>query len=106
MTSRTYHSLHLDIACFDSSSIIYILLPHRLPEEELAAIEEISTRFETNIVAMSEMGWNNGMTPGNGPAVEEGEVGVRVRQLVDSLEQDSVFDIDVTVVTRNREGDL
>ena len=63
MTSRTYHSLHLDIVSFDSSSIIYILLPHRLPAEELTAIEELSTRFETNIVAISEMDWNNDMTP-------------------------------------------
>ena len=63
MTSRTYHSLHLDIVSFDSSSIIYVLLPHRLPAEELTAIEELSTRFETNIVAISEMDWNNDMTP-------------------------------------------
>ena len=63
MTSRTYHSLHLDIVSFDSSSIIYVLLPHRLPVEELTAIEELSTRFETNIVAISEMDWNNDMTP-------------------------------------------
>ena len=44
MTSRTYHSLNLDIASFDSSNIIYILLPHRLPEEELS-LEEIKKLY-------------------------------------------------------------
>ena len=83
MTSRTYHSLHLDIVSFDSSSIIYILLPHRLPEEERIALEGLSTRFETNIVTISEMDWNNDMTPWKAPAVKEGEFGGRASQFLD-----------------------
>ena len=94
MTSRTYHSLHLDIVSFDSSSIIYILMPHRLPAEELTAIEELSTRFETNIVAISEMDWNNDMTPWKSPAVKEGEFGGRASQFLDRLKGDIIFNLE------------
>lgn len=101
MTSRTYHSLHLDIVSFDSSSIIYILLPHRLPAEELTAIEELSTRFETNIVAISEMDWNNDMTPWKTPAVKEGEFGGRASQFLDRLKGDIFFNLESSLQIRN-----
>ena len=101
MTSRTYHSLHLDIVSFDSSSIIYILLPHRLPAEELTAIEELSTRFETNIVAISEMDWNNDMTPWKSPAVKEGEFGGRASQFLDRLKGDIFFNLENSLQIRN-----
>ena len=101
MTSRTYHSLHLDIVSFDSSSIIYILLPHRLPAEELTAIEELSTRFETNIVAISEMDWNNDMTPWKAPAVKEGEFGGRASQFLDRLKGDIFFNLESSLLIRN-----
>lgn len=101
MTSRTYHSLHLDIVSFDSSSIIYILLPHRLPAEELTAIEELSTRFETNIVAISEMDWNNEMTPWKAPAVKEGEFGGRASQFLDRLKGDIFFNLESSLQIRN-----
>ena len=101
MTSRTYHSLHLDIATFDSSSIIYILLPHRLPEEERIALEGLSTRFETNIVTISEMDWNNDMTPWKAPAVKEGEFGGRASQFLDSLKGDIFFNLENSLQIRN-----
>lgn len=101
MTSRTYHSLHLDIVSFDSSSIIYTLLPHRLPAEELTAIEELSTRFETNIVAISEMDWNNDMTPWKAPAVKEGEFGGRASQFLDRLKGDIFFNLESSLQIRN-----
>lgn len=101
ITSRTYHSLHLDIVSSDSSSIIYILLPHRLPAEELTAIEELSTRFETNIVAISEMDWNNDMTPWKAPAVKEGEFGGRASQFLDRLKEDIFFNLESSLQIRN-----
>ena len=101
MTSRTYHSLHLDIVSFDSSSIFYILLPHRLPAEELTAIEELSTRFETNIVAISEMDWNNDMTPWKAPAVKEGEFGGRASQFLERLKGDIFFNLESSLQIRN-----
>ena len=101
MTSRTYHSLHLDIATFDSSSIIYILLPHRLPEEERIALEGLSTRFETNIVTISEMDWNNDMTPWKAPAVKEGEFGGRASQFLDRLKGEIFFNLENSLQIRN-----
>lgn len=92
--SRTYHSLNLDIAGFDSCSIIYILLPHRLPEEDLAAIEELSARFETNIIAISEMDWNTDLTPWKAPAVKEGEFGGLANQFADRMKEDLFFNIE------------
>ena len=101
MTSRTYHSLHLDIATFDSSSIIYILLPHRLPKEERTALEGLSTRFETNIVTISEMDWNNDMTPWKAPAVKEGEFGGHASQFLDRLKGDIFFNLENSLQIRN-----
>ena len=101
MTSRTYHSLHLDIATFDSCSKIYILLPHRLPEEERIALEGLSTRFETNIVTISEMDWNNDMTPWKAPAVKEGEFGGRASQFLDRLKGDIFFNLESSLQIRN-----
>ena len=101
ITSRTYHSLHLDIASFDSSSIIYILVPHRLPEGDLAAIEDISVRYESNIVVISEMDWNNDMTPWKAPAVKEGEFGGHGPQFLDRLKDDLFFNLENSLRIRN-----
>lgn len=101
ITSRTYHSLHLDIASFDSSSIIYILVPHRLPEGDLAAIKDISVRYESNIVVISEMDWNNDMTPWKAPAVKEGEFGGHGPQFLDRLKDDLFFNLENSLRIRN-----
>ena len=97
MTSRTYHSLHLDIATYDSSSIIYLLVPQRLPEDELASIEELSTRFETNIVAVSGMDWNSDMTPWQAPAVKEGVFGGHAAQFLERLKEDIFFNLEYSL---------
>ncbi len=94
MTSRTYHSLHLDIVSSDSSNVIYILIPHRLPEEELPALQELSTRFKTNIVTISDMDWNNDLTPWKAPAVKEGEFGGHANQFLDRLKEDIFFNLE------------
>ena len=97
MTSRTYHSLHLDIATYDSSSIIYLLIPQRLPKDELASIEELSTRFETNIVAVSGMDWNSDMTPWQAPAVKEGVFGGHAAQFLERLKEDLFFNLEYSL---------
>ena len=93
-TSRTYHSLHLDIVSFDSSSIIYIILPHKLPEDELPVLEKLASRFETNIVTISEMEWNNDLTPWKAPAVKEGEFGGHASRFLDRLKEDLFFNLE------------
>ena len=94
MTSRTYHSLHLDIAACDSNSIIYLLLPQRLSENELASIEEFSARFKSNIVAISGMDWNSDMTPWKAPAVNDGLFGGHATQFLDRLKEDIFFNLE------------
>lgn len=101
ITSRTYHSLNLDIASFDSSSIIYILLPHRLPEDELVAIEELSIRFESNIITISEMDWNSDLTPWKAPAVKEGEFSGHGSQFLNRLKEDLFFNLENSLQIRN-----
>lgn len=100
ITSRTYHSLNLDIAGFNSNSIIYILLPHRLPEKELASIEELSVRFKSNIVIISEMDWNSDMTPWKAPAVKEGEFGGQAARFLDKLKEDIFFNLENSLLIR------
>ena len=100
MTSRTYHSLHLDIATCDSSSIIYLLVPQRLPEGELVSIEEISTRFQANIVVVSGMDWNSDMTPWKAPAVKEGVFGGHAAQFLERLKEDLFFNLESALQIR------
>ena len=76
-------------------------MPHRLPAEDISALEELSTRFETNIVVISEMDWNNDMTPWKAPAVKEGEFGGRASHFLDSLKGDIFFNLESSLQIRN-----
>lgn len=100
ITSRTYHSLNLDIASFDSSSIIYILLPQRLPEEDLACVEELSSRFGATIVAISGMDWNSDLTPWKAPAVKEGEFAGHGVKFLERLKEDLFFNLENSLQIR------
>ena len=93
-TSRTYHSLQLDIATCDSSNIIYLLLPQRLSEAERVSIEELSTKYEANIVAVSGMDWNSDMTPWPAPAVKEGVFAGHAAQVLERLREDLFFNLE------------
>ena len=76
-------------------------MPHRLPAEDISALEELSTRFATNKVVISEMDWNNDMTPWKAPAVKEGEFGGRASQFLDRLKGDIVFNLESSLQLRN-----
>lgn len=94
MTSRTYHSLHLDIAAADSSNIVYVLLPQRLPEEDLVSLEELAAESDATIVAISGMEWNSDLTPWKAPGVKEGEFGGHASQFLDRLKEDLFFNLE------------
>lgn len=100
ITSRTYHSLHLDISTFGSSKIVYVLLPQRLPEEELVAVENMSERFETNIVVISGMDWNSDLTPWKAPGVKDGEFGGHANQFLQRLKEDLFFNLENSLQIR------
>ena len=69
--------------------------------EELTAIEELPARFKTNIVAISEMDWNNDMTPWKAPAVKEGEFGGHASQFLDRLKGDIFFNLESSLQIRS-----
>lgn len=100
ITSRTYHSLHLDIAAADSSNIIYLLLPQRLQEDELILLEELSVRFGSNIVSISGMEWNSDLTPWKAPAVKEGEFAGQASQFLERLKDDLFFNLENSLQIR------
>lgn len=100
ITSRTYHSLNLDIQYFDSSIIVYILLPQRLKEEELASLEELSSRFEATIVAISGMNWNSDLTPWHAPGVKDEDFAGHGSQFLDRLKEDIFFNLENSLQIR------
>ena len=65
------------------------------------ALEGLSTRFETNIVTISEMDWNNDLTPWKAPAVKEGEFAGRANQFLERLKGDIFFNLENSLQIRN-----
>lgn len=64
LTSTTYHSLHLDIATFNSSRVIYILLPHRLPEEDsMKVVETLMLKGAEVALEVTEGGHDSPVLP-------------------------------------------
>lgn len=100
ITSRTYHSLYLDIVSFDSSNIVYILLPQRLLEEDHVLLEELSEKFGSNIVIISGMDWNSDLTPWKAPAVKDGNFGGHASQFLDRLKEDLFFNLENSLQIR------
>ena len=60
----------------------------------MAAIEEISERFQVNIVIVSGMDWNSDMTPWQAPAVKEGVFGGHASQFLERLREDLFFNLE------------
>lgn len=94
ITSRTYHSLNLDIITSDSSNIIYILLPQRLPDGELQSLEDLSARNEATIVVISGMDWNSDMTPWKAPGIKDEDFGGQGPGFLDRLKEDLFFNLE------------
>ena len=75
-------------------------MPQRLPEGELVSIEELSTRFQANIVVVSGMDWNSDMTPWQAPAVKEGVFGGHAAQFLERLKEDLFFNLESALQIR------
>lgn len=101
ITSRTYHSLNLDIAAYDSSNIVYVLLPERLPEEDLIQIQELSERFESNIVAISGMNWSSDMSPWKAPGIKDIDFGGQAANFLNKLKEDIFFNLEISLKLTN-----
>lgn len=87
-TSRTYHSLHLDISSKGSDKICYIILPEKLKECEHAWLDSMAEEFCCNFVVISGIDWDNDLTPWKAPGVKTGEFGGRAQQLLSNFRCD------------------
>lgn len=97
ISSRTYHSLHLDIATYDSSRIAYILLPEKLSDDELCKLQEISERFEANIVVITGMDWDSDMTPWKAPGLKDGQFAGHASYFLEKLKGDVFFNLEISL---------
>lgn len=87
-TSRTYHSLHLDISNCGSDKICYIILPERLKESEYEWLDAMAEKHTCNFVVISGVDWDNDLTPWPAPGIKAGEFGGKARKLLDALKGD------------------
>lgn len=88
VTSRTYHSLHLDIATNGSDKICYIMLPEMLKESEHQWLEQMAERFGSNFIVISGMEWDDDLTPWKAPGLKGGEFGGKAKYLLERLKGD------------------
>jgi len=88
VTSRTYHSLHLDIATNGSDKICYIMLPEMLKESEHQWLEDMAERFGSNFIVISGMEWDDDLTPWKAPGLKGGEFGGKAKYLLERLKGD------------------
>ncbi len=73
ITSRIFHSLHLDIATCEANRICYIILPERLKESEKPWLDRMAETLSANMVVISDMEWNSDLTPWKAPGLKAGE---------------------------------
>lgn len=101
ITSRTYHSLHLDIVTYDSGYITYLLLPERLPEVEILKIQEFSELFQSNVVVVTGMDWESDMTPWKAPGLKDGVFAGQAARFLDKMKEDLFFNLEISLKLKN-----
>ena len=87
-TSRTYHSLHLDISSCSHDRICYIILPEKLKETELPWLDTMAERLSCNLIVISGLEWDDDLTPWKAPGLKSGEFGGKAKHLLDGLKND------------------
>ena len=96
-TSRTYHSLHLDISTSQSERICYIILPERLKEQELPWLDSMAETHNTNFVVISGVNWEEDLTPWKAPGLKGGEFAGKARYFLDMLKTDLFFNLEASM---------
>lgn len=96
-TSRTYHSLHLDISSYPSDRICYIILPERLKTEELPWLDSMSEQHKGNFVAISGVAWEDDLTPWKAPGLKSGEFAGKAEAFLDMLRCDLFFNLEISM---------
>ena len=106
--SRSYHSLHLDIARAEGNRIVYVLLPTGLKADAAKWIEGASGKYGINIVLMSQIDWNDSMTPWEADGVfkKEKPFGGRANRFLKALKDDYCYQIESDLGIRKAERTL
>lgn len=103
--SRSYHALHLDIARAEGNKIVYVLLPSGLESDAVKWIESAAERFGVNIVLLSQLDWNDSMTPWEADGVfkKEKPFGGRASRFIRELKDDYCNQIEMDLSMRRAE---
>ena len=98
ISSRTYHSLHLDIASQESDVICYILLHESLDEKQKTWLFNLSEKTRSNLVVISGFDWNNDLTPWKAEGIKTGEkFGGKAEYLLQMLQSDFFVNIETSL---------
>lgn len=101
ISSRTYHSLHLDIASQESDVICYILLHESLDEKQKTWLMDLSEKTNSNLVVISGFDWNNDLTPWKAEGIKKGETfGGKAEYLLHLLQSDFFVNIEMSLRIR------
>ena len=106
VTSRTYHSLHLDIASYPSERICYVILPEKLKESEHQWLESMATRHEGNFVVISGVKWEEDLTPWKAPGLKTGEFSGKAQYFLEMLKGDLFFNLEISLQIKKAERSL
>lgn len=87
-TSRTYHSLHLDISSSCNDKICYLILPEKLKEKEMPWLDAMAEQFSCNFIVISGLEWEDDLTPWKAPGIKSGEFSGKAKNFLEGLKND------------------
>ena len=96
-TSRTYHSLHLDISSRRSDRICYVILPERLKEKELPWLDVMAETHNATFVVISGVNWEEDLTPWKAPGLKGGEFAGKAQYFLEMLKADLFFNLEASL---------
>lgn len=96
-TSRTYHSLHLDISSRQSDRICYVILPERLKEKELPWLDVMAETHNATFVVISGVNWEEDLTPWKAPGLKGGEFAGKAQYFLEMLKADLFFNLEASL---------
>lgn len=105
-TSRTYHSLHLDISSCQSDRICYVILPERLKEKELPWLDSMAERHQATFVVISGVSWEEDLTPWKAPGLKGGEYAGKAQYFLEMLKADLFFNLEISLQMKKAERSI
>lgn len=96
-TSRTYHSLHLDISSRQSDRICYVILPERLKEKELPWLDFMAETHNATFVVISGVNWEEDLTLWKAPGLKGGEFAGKAQYFLEMLKADLFFNLEASL---------